>query len=80
MPISSTMASTILATVLKPVMYLAAPSDTPRITGDFICSAAWRIDLVHSKLLILKWPIAYLPSTALFIISFAFDNITIFLS
>ena len=38
----STIASTIAATVLKPVMYLPAPSETPRMTGLFISSQAVR--------------------------------------
>ena len=36
MPRLSSIAFTIAATVLKPVMYLPAPSDTPSITGLFI--------------------------------------------
>ena len=36
---SSIIALTMSATVLKPHIYLPAPSETPRITGDFISSA-----------------------------------------
>ena len=51
----STMALTMAATVLKPVMYLPAPSETPRMTGLFISSQAVRTALVHSRLLMLNW-------------------------
>ena len=53
-PNESTIALTIAETVLNPVMYLAAPSETPKITGAFNSSAVNKIDLVHSKLLILN--------------------------
>ena len=57
-PSSSIIASTIAATVLNPVMYLPAPSDTPKITGDLHSSAVRRILFVHSRLLMLNWPTA----------------------
>ena len=41
-------------TVLYPVMYFPAPSDSPKITGDLVSSAASKIDFVHSRLLMLK--------------------------
>ena len=52
------MALTMAVTVLKPVMYLPAPSLTPRITGLFISSAVCRMAFVHSRLLMLKCPTA----------------------
>ena len=55
---ASTIALTIAATVVYPVIYLAAPSETPKITGAFNSSAVNNTDLVHSKLLILNWPTA----------------------
>ena len=55
MPMESTMALTMAATVLKPVMYLPAPSDTPRMTGLLVSSQAVRTALVHSRLLMLNW-------------------------
>ena len=75
MPRVSSIAFTIAATVLKPVMYLPAPPETPKITGDWSFSAVFRIAFVHSKLLMLNWPTAYLPSLAFSIISFADTNI-----
>ena len=66
-----------LATVLKPVIYLPAPHETPSITGEFISCAVRRIDFVHSRLLILNCPTAYLPSLAFSNISFAETNINI---
>ena len=42
------------ATVLKPVIYLPAPSETPRMTGEFISCAVSRMLLVHSRLLMLN--------------------------
>ena len=54
MPMESTIALTMAATVLKPVMYLPAPSETPRMTGLFISSQAVRTALVHSRLLMLN--------------------------
>lgn len=50
---------------MKPPIYFAAPSDTPKITGDFSSSAANRIACVNSKLLMLNCPTAY-PSFSLF--------------
>ena len=40
--------------VLKPVIYLPAPSETPRMTGEFISCAVSRMLLVHSRLLMLN--------------------------
>ena len=39
-------------------MYLAAPIETPRMTGAFSSSASKRTALVHSRLLMLNWPTA----------------------
>ena len=55
---SSNIPFTIPTTVLYPVMYLPAPSDTPKITGDLHSSAVNRIAFVHSRLLILNCPTA----------------------
>ena len=51
---SSNIPFTIPTTVLYPVMYLPAPSDTPKITGDLHSSAVNRIAFVHSRLLMLN--------------------------
>ena len=53
-PRLSSMALTMAATVLKPVIYLPAPSETPRMTGEFISCAVSRMLLVHSRLLMLN--------------------------
>ena len=58
-----------------PPIYLPAPSETPKITGELFSCAVNRIAFVHSKLLMLNWPTAYLPSLALFNISLAETNI-----
>jgi len=57
--------------VSNPVIYLAAPSLTPKITGDCAFSDANKIAFVHSKLLILNCPTAYPSFLALTNISFA---------
>ena len=78
-PRDLSIALTMAATVSKPVIYLPAPSDTPRITGAFISCAVRRIDLVHSRLLMLNCPTAYLPARALSNISLAETNIFLYL-
>ena len=45
---------TIPTTVVKPPMYLAAPSETPKITGEFCSCAVNKIVFVHSRLLMLN--------------------------
>ena len=55
---SSNIPLTIPTTVLYPVIYFPAPSETPRITGDLVSSAANKMDFVHSKLLMLNCPTA----------------------
>ena len=72
---SSNIPLTIPTIVLYPPIYLPAPSETPNITGELFSCAVNNIALVHSKLFILNWPTAYLPSLALFNISFAETNI-----
>ena len=52
--IVSIKASTIADTTLTPPMYFPAPSETPKITGDFSASAASNTDCVHSRLLMLN--------------------------
>ena len=69
MSIVSNKALVIAATTKCPPMYFAAPSETPKITGDFSSCAACNTACVHSRLLMLNCPTAYFPSNALFNIS-----------
>jgi hypothetical protein len=75
MPRDLSIARTIAATVPMPPIYFPAPSDTPRITGLFCSCAVSSVAFVHSRLLILNCPTAYLPSKAFFNMSFAFTII-----